>query len=538
MDENPIATRENGYPARTRSLRLLQIKPERVLGVAAAVVGLISIASAVTPNLADRSALVNGVLPPEVPDGARYLAVVLGIALVWLSLSLARRRRNAWHAAVLVVLVIAAAHLVKGLDAEEAAVSLLLLAALVGYRRRFEIPGDPAALRPLFATALALAAVVSFLTLYDLDRLAAPGWLDDVVLAVGLLLLLRATHLSLRPLTERVNQTVAERRTARSLVERYGTDSLAFFALRRDKNYFFSQSRSAFLAYRVVGGTALISGDPIGDAGEFERLLEDFLTETREKGWRPAVLSASEEMVGLYRSLGLRAVEIGREAVVRPNVFSLEGRPIRKVRQSVNRLQRAGYTVRATRSDELSPRERQGLEDVSREWLGAWPQRGFTMAMDELFDEPDPIFLAAESPDGTIDGFMQLVPCPAGDGYSLSAMRRRHSTPNGLMEYLVAEAIAWVGSENVSEISLNFCVFGELLGATSGRSRPLRALRFCLLRLDGLFQLERLLSFNRKFFPEWRPRFLCFERLTDFPAVGLAYLHAESLLTPPGPWAR
>lgn len=517
---------------------LAKIKPERVLGVGAAAVGVVSVASAVTPSLADRSDLVNGVLPPEIPEGARYLALALGLALLWLSFSLARRRRNAWQAAVLVVLVIAAAHLAKGLDAEEAAISLVLLAALVRERRRFDIPGDPAALRPLAGTAVALAAVVSFLALYDLDRLSAPDWLEDLVLAGGALLLLRATHLWLRPLTERVHQTVTERRTARALVERYGTDSLAFFSLRRDKNYFISESHRAFLAYRVVAGTALVSGDPIGDASEFEPLLADFLREARAKGWRPAVLSASEEMLDLYRSFGLRAIEIGREAVVRPNVFSLEGRPIRKVRQSVNRLLREGYSVRALRTAELTPAERAGLDDVSREWLGAWPERGFTMAMDELFDEPDPVFLIAESREGRIDGFIQLVPCPAGDSYSLSAMRRRRSTPNGLMEFLVAEAIAWVGAEDVGELSLNFCVFGEVIGGSAGRSRAIRALRFALLRLDRLFQLDRLFSFNRKFFPEWRPRFLCFERLTDFPAVGLAYLHAESLLTPPGPWSR
>jgi lysylphosphatidylglycerol synthetase-like protein (DUF2156 family) len=59
-----------------------------------------------------------------------------------------------------------------------------------------------------------------------------------------------------------------------------------------------------------------------------------------------------------------------------------------------------------------------------------------------------------------------------------------------------------------------------------------------LLLADNVFQLERLYSFNRKFFPEWRRRYICVERLTDLPAVGLAYLHAESLLVPPGPWAR
>jgi len=63
-------------------------------------------------------------------------------------------------------------------------------------------------------------------------------------------------------------------------------------------------------------------------------------------------------------------------------------------------------------------------------------------------------------------------------------------------------------------------------------------LRTVLLKLDLLFQLERLHSFNRKFFPEWRRRYFCFERWTDLPLAGVAYMHAESLLTPPLPWAK
>ncbi len=59
-----------------------------------------------------------------------------------------------------------------------------------------------------------------------------------------------------------------------------------------------------------------------------------------------------------------------------------------------------------------------------------------------------------------------------------------------------------------------------------------------LLLADNVFQLERLYSFNRKFFPEWRPPLHLRRALRDIPAVGLAYLHAESLLVPPGPWTR
>ena len=134
------------------------------------------------------------------------------------------------------------------------------------------------------------------------------------------------------------------------------------------------------------------------------------------------------------------------------------------------------------------------------------------MAMDRLFGERGPVFVAAEREDGSYDGFLQLV--PAGKGYSLSAMRRRSDTTNGLMEFLIAEALAWAREEGVAEVSLNFCAFGDLLREQS-RSPFFRVFSFCLRRLDRFFQLERLLSFNRKFFPDWRPRYLCYERVTD-----------------------
>ena len=73
--------------------------------------------------------------------------------------------------------------------------------------------------------------------------------------------------LALRPRDCAVSQHAADRRDARRLVERHGRDSLAYFALRRDKSYFFNEERTAFLAYRAVGGVALVSGDPVGDAG-------------------------------------------------------------------------------------------------------------------------------------------------------------------------------------------------------------------------------------------------------------------------------
>jgi lysyl-tRNA synthetase class 2 len=190
------------------------------------------------------------------------------------------------------------------------------------------------------------------------------------------------------------------------------------------------------------------------------------------------------------------------------------------------------------RVDEVDADLRREIASVSAEWRGRWPERGFTMAMDALWDYPESVLVLAEDPEGRIGGFLHLVPSPACAGWSLATMRRRRATPNGLMEFLIVEAVEWAKTRGVEELSLNFAVFAKALRAEEGSPLGLRALRAVLLRFDRFFQLERLHSFNRKFFPQWRPRFVCFERWTEVPLVALAYLHVEQLLMPPGPWVR
>jgi lysyl-tRNA synthetase class 2 len=158
------------------------------------------------------------------------------------------------------------------------------------------------------------------------------------------------------------------------------------------------------------------------------------------------------------------------------------------------------------------------------------------MAMDRLFAYPEALIAVAERADGHVGGFIHLVPVPATGGLSLASMRRCEEVPNGLMEFLLARTIEWARERDVPEFSLNFSVFAQLILNPSSRSHS--ALRFAILKLDRLFQIDRLLRFNRKFFPEWRPRYICLESRLDFPRVGLAYLRAESLLVPPGPWVR
>jgi lysyl-tRNA synthetase class 2 len=492
-------------------------------------IGLVDMTTAIRPSLTDRYDLFLAMLPTGTTTIAGSITFAAGAALLLLSGALARGKHRAWLLAVGLVLFAAVAHLAHGFDPEEAAASAVLLAALMALRDRFDVPGDPAGVRPIVIGAAgtgAAWAAVAVVGSAHVNRIAGAGF--EMLLAGCTFW---ALHHWLRSHREPGRPTDAERDRARRLVARHGSDSLSFFALRADRRYRFSRAGNAFLAYRVVAGCALVAGDPIGAPDEVPGLVEDFAGLCRERGWRMVVLHASAASLDVFRARGMRAVAIGDEAVLRPATFSLEGRSIRKVRQSVTRLRRSGYAMCVLRPAQISAGQRADIDRVTREWRGRSAERGFSMAMDDLYAHDEARFALALDGDGRVRGFLHLVPC--ANGYSLSAMRRGDGTPNGLMEFLICETAAWAGHLGAEELSLNFAVFAEILRAGGDSPAHLRAARQIVVGLDRSFQLDRLFSFNRKFQPEWRTRYICFERARDVPVLSLATLHVERLLGPP-----
>jgi lysyl-tRNA synthetase class 2 len=227
---------------------------------------------------------------------------------------------------------------------------------------------------------------------------------------------------------------------------------------------------------------------------------------------------------------------LGDEAVVETASFSLEGRPIRKVRQSVTRLERQGYAAQLRQVAELTDAELAQLETVSRRWRRGAEERGFTMSLDELRrdDHGDSLVVLGLDADGRIRGFLHFAPSYGRRAVSLSLMRREQDTPNGLMEFLVARGLEQLRGRGVDEVSLNFAAFARFVHAPRGRLERLSGRG--LLVADGFFQIERLHRFNAKFFPRWEPRYLMYERVVGLPRAGLAALWAEGQL--PKPWPR
>ncbi|MHB8468453.1 MAG: bifunctional lysylphosphatidylglycerol flippase/synthetase MprF [Gaiellaceae bacterium] len=526
-------------------------------------VGLLAAVDAVFPE--HRSALVAALDPAHVHGISKALVAPLAAALVVTARGLARGNRRAWQVATVLLFALLALHVERRFD-EGAIVTGVVLVAAIARRADFSARGDPAAksrvlvhalLAPVVVLGYGLATLwvnrlmadepytigfalrttahaVAGMSFNGSHHLSGPlaEWfpLSAFLLAAGAALLVLAEWLA--PWRHRVRQEALDRVRVRRLVAAYGDDTLAPFALRADKSYFFSAAGDSFLAYRVVGGIAVVAGDPIGPKTGRAALVGGFLEFAHERGWRVAVLGASEGSLELYRSLGLRALYHGDEAVVETASFSLEGRAIRKVRQSVSRLEAAGYRVRALSPSEIDAPMRDELEAIARAWRGANPERGFVMALDALFglDDEEALFVVGFDVAGAPKGFLHFAISPAGSALSLSTMPRLACVPNGFNEWLICESIAWARAHGYARVSLNFAPFSALL-APDGELTGAQRLQAATLRgLKGRFQLDNLLHFNRKFFPVLQRRFVVYERRLDLPRVGVAALAAESYL--------
>ncbi|MCZ1010380.1 phosphatidylglycerol lysyltransferase domain-containing protein [Streptomyces lydicus] len=456
-------------------------------------------------------------------------------------------------------------------------VTVLFAAALVVGRREFSAKGDranPKLAATVAAGGLLIASLLAALLVtvtnaagdgastfvqrwrYGLMRLvslaaddrafpeiATPNWVNVTINVLSTLLLVAVLWAAFRSVrsTEAIGADDEER--LRALLARHGDrDSLGYFALRRDKSVLFSPSGKAAVTYRVVGGVSLASGDPLGDPEAWPGAIEVWLAEAREHGWAPAVMGASEEGGTIYARHGLDALELGDEAIVDTAEFTLGGRAMRTVRQAYHRVERAGYTVRIRRHEDIPAAEMAELLRLADDWRDGETERGFSMALGRLGDPGDGRCVMLECRDGgageeagELRALLSFVPW-GEKGLSLDLMRRDRNSENGLMEFMVLELIQRAKEVEVTQLSLNFAMFRSVFerGSRLGAGPVLRLWRSLLSFFSRWWQIESLYRANAKYRPIWEPRYMLFEKSTDLLRIGIAAGRAEGFLEAPG----
>jgi len=499
-------------------------------------------------------------------DGAAFAAgAAVAGAMLLLAGALQRRKRRAWALLLVVATIGVVAH-VRTHGFISVSLNVIILGLLLWARREFYarserrgrlaavrvlvVLGGLAVLAGMLMTARAApdapfsrrfvevsAGLVGFAPNLDFKTQYLSDSASTMLNTLGPLIALLTLAALLAPARKPARLGIEAETALRAMLDRFGhRDSLGYFALRRDKTAVFSPSGKAAVVYRVVGSVSLASGDPLGDPEAWPGAIAAWLQEAQDYAYVPAAVGVSEEGAVAYQRAGLDALELGDEAVLDLEHFSLDGRAMRGVRQAVNRVCRAGYRLDVRRQSELPAEELDEAVATANALRGEDVERGFSMALGRLGDPGDPNLMIARAWDasGRLVAVLAFVPW-GEDGLSLDLMRRARDSENGTLEYLVVGVARQAPELGIRQISLNFAVFRSVFerGSRVGAGPVLRIWRKILLFASRWWQIEQLYRANAKYHPVWVPRFVCFRRAGDLPRVAVAALEAEAFIARP-----
>jgi lysyl-tRNA synthetase class 2 len=540
------------------------------IGRATFLVGLFDILANVSRRIRNPIHRLDHILPVFLNASALATAIFTGLILMILASGLARRKHRAWTLTLIILAVNLATEIFRSSHHPlQIFLSVILIIILGFFRKSFYAKSDPSTKsQPLigFGLAVIVLFVASLLLLkyrsHD-EIIGSPSYASIFLFIIegfvgvagpvhfaserasdlsaftlgtfGVFIVLVPMWLYFRRIKPIPKMSDADMDQVRLLIKHdLEQDSLGYFATRRDKSVVWSANRKAGIAYRVQGGVMLASGDPFGEYSLWPDAIKEFIAIAEEHAWTPAVMGCSDHGGEVWvEHAGMIAVDIGDEAIIQVNDFTLEGRPMANVRQMVNRIRRKGYTSLTLKWSDVDPQTQAELRKLAHEWRYGVAERGFSMSMDRFGEVGDPdTYITIARLNGEIKGLQYYVPWTT-DGLSLDRMQRERGTDAGINELMIVDTVEYARANNLKHVSLNFAAFRSLFERADKISAgPITRGRRNVLRFfSNFFQVESLYRFNAKFQPEWETRYVLYPRATDLPKVAWAALRAEKFIS-------
>ncbi len=473
-------------------------------------------------------------LPLSVLELSHFAGSVVGVALLLLAWGLLRRLEGAWHVAVILLASGAALAILRSGSWETALALVALLAVLAAahsqFYRRTSLLAEPLSGGWIAAVLMVMAGSI-WLGLFSFQHVAyskelwwrfaltadAPRFLRAEVGAALAMVVFGLAHL-LRPGRPRELAVAAgEESRVAPIVER-SPEAFSNLARLGDKRFLLSESGDAFVMFGVEGRSWIAMGDPVGPTSAHADLIWRFHGLAGRHGGTTVFYEVADRNLEIYLELGLSLLKLGEEAVVDLAAFSLEGSRHKTLRYEVRHLKREGCAVDVVPPDGVAPLLPE-LRAVSDAWMAEHKARekGFSLGrFDEAYLTQLPVAVVRQH--DRIVAFAVLWPGAPGGELGVDLMRHLPDAPNGAMDLLFADVMAWGRDAGYAVFSLGMAPFSGLRGGTgAGLWNRLGALLYS--HGEAVYNFRGVRRFKDKFDPAWRPRYLACPGGAALPGV-------------------
>ena len=518
--------------------------------------GLVNLFSVLSPALPERAAILHEIFPLVFIHLSRFLTLLTGFALVALSLNIYKRKKRAFQITLMLSFLSIFFYLTKGLDYEEAVLSVVLIVLLLLSRKTFTVESRIPSMKWGFlqiGIALVAALIYGIMGFWFLDmrefginftigesikqtlsflslagdtgivpRTRHARWFLDSLNVMTVTAMAYALFAVFRPVVYRFKTLPHERKLAEEITARYGRSSLDFFKYWPDKTFFFSENRHCYIAFRVGGGGAVALGDPVGPEEEIESTIQGFTEYCTNNDWRVAFHQTLPDFLPVYKKLGFRKLKIGDDAIVDLTNFTLDGKEAKKLRHTINQLEKQGFGF--VRYDPpISSEVMQQLKQVSDGWLQipGRRERTFTLGLfDPEYIRSTPVY-AAVDPMGKILAFVNSIPSFCKGEATIDLMRHLPDAPPGIMDFLFIKLFFAKKEEGYLRFSLGMAPMAGFQEHEEASAEE-RAVHYFMQQLHFLFSYQGLLHYKAKFATIWEPRYTIYRNVLNLPRVARA----------------
>ncbi len=526
----------------------------RILPVLAIfMLGIINIISVITPPLADRLHLGRNYLSEETIHFSKILTLVAGILLLVTAGALLRGLKRSWYFAVVLASISFFGNLFKALDYEEALAALLIIILLFYTRKEYVLKSNPHSSKKGISWALGIflaVMVFNFLSFYLID-IRHFGinftWQQSIYYTIHTFLLFQESDLIPKTgfakdfqlinyflgftswlvlifslLNVRRNSfsshEISENEEAQNLVKIHGNSALDFFKTSEDKQLYFSETIEGFVSFRVANNFAVVLEEPVCAEEDKFLLINEFEKHCKTSGLRTVYYRIDEQSLALFQPLKKQKLFIGQEAILEVELFKLEGKDRKSLRNGLSSLAKKGYTAEVLNA----PHGVETIEEISKisaEWLQEFDKQELVFSQGKFDAEEIKLqdLIIIKNNEAGIEAFLNIVPDFAPGECTYDLIRKTAAAPNGSMDAMIVKLVEYAKSKDFLFINLGLTPLG---GLTAPDNTAEEILKFVYSRLPSFKHYQSLRSFKEKYATEWTNKYLLYG--TDFDLLQIA----------------